>query len=220
MKLKFLQRPCGFTLVELMVVVALLTFLIASTYNTFLTGQSLWLRVDRSIELEDNVRKALDRIAPELAMSGHDKNGFFQVWIGNNGGTDGSDIVRFSIPVICENNGNPVDAEGNAAHWGAPLTWGCAQPSCMDEDNNCDTVEYKYIEYLLNNNHTLVRRVLNYGQVPVREEVIASNITDFQAEANFNQRIITLTLNAQINLLGHSKSTATRQRDIYLRNSR
>src|SRR5437868_3068269 len=100
----------GFTLVELAIVVTLLTFLIAATYNTFLTGQSLWVKVDRAIELEDNLREALDRITPELSMSGHDKKGFFQVWIGDNGGVNGSDILRFSIPVICESNGNPVDA--------------------------------------------------------------------------------------------------------------
>jgi prepilin-type N-terminal cleavage/methylation domain-containing protein len=216
---KTFQRA-GFTLIELMIVVALLTFLIASTYNTFLTGQSLWTKVDRSIELEENLRQAFDRITPELSMSGHDKQGFFQVWLGDNGGAGGSDILRFSIPVVCQTGGNIVDAEGNAAHWGAPLTWGCSQPSCMDQDNNCDTVEYKYIEYRLNDRHQLVRRVLDYSQQPVHEEVVASRIADFQTEPNFNQRVLTLTLKAETNLLGKSKSTAELKRDVYLRNSR
>ncbi len=220
MNQKFLHKPSGFTLIELMIVLTLVTFLIAGTYNTFLTGQTLWTRIDRSIELEDNLRKAFDRITPELAMAGHDKRGFFQVWISNNGGAKGSDILRFSIPVICETNGNPVDAEGNTAHWGAPLTWGCAQASCMDADNNCDTVDYKYIEYLLNEDNTLVRRVLDYSQTMVREDIIASHISDFQAETNFNQRMVELILNAQINMIGKTKVTGSAQRNVYLRNSR
>jgi len=212
-------QPSGFTLIELVLVVTLLTFLVASTYNTFMTGQSLWTKVDRAIELEDNLRRALDRIVPELAMSGHDSRGFFQASISNNNGVHGSDILRFSIPVICESNGNPVNAQGNAAHWGAPLTWGCTEASCMDADNNCDTVDYKYIEYLINGD-ALIRRVLDYSQAVVREETVALNISDFQAEPNFNQRIITLTLTGQLRLSGENKVTAQTQSDVYLRNSR
>jgi hypothetical protein len=194
--------------------------LIASTYNTFLTGQSLWTKVDQSISLDDNLRKAFDRIVPELSTSGHDKRGFFQVAISNNGGANGSDVLRFSIPVICEANGNPIDPQGDTAHWGAPVTWGCAQASCMDEDNNCETVEYKYIEYLLDDKNTLLRRVLDYSQSQVREDVIASNIANFQAEANFNQRMVTLTLTAQNDPASRLKRTATSEMNVYLRNSR
>ncbi len=214
------HKTSGFTVIELMIVIAVLAFFVAGVYNTFLTGQSLWSKVDRSIELEENTRKVFDRIAPELAMSGHDSRGFFQVTISNGGGLNGSDILRFSIPVICQTNGNPVDAQGNAAHWGAPLSWGCTDSSCMDRDNSCDTVEYKYIEYLIGNDSSFVRRVLDYSQAVVREDVIAMTISDFQAEANYNQRVLSLTVTAQLNLIGETKISESSQMDIYLRNSR
>jgi prepilin-type N-terminal cleavage/methylation domain-containing protein len=220
MNKKRLQKTSGFTIIELMIVIAVLVFFIAAVYNTFLTGQSLWSKVDRSIELDDNIRKVFDRIAPELAMSGHDSRGFFQVAISDNGGINGSDILRFSLPVICQTNGNPVDAQGNAAHWGAPLTWGCTDSSCMDRDNNCDTIEYKYIEYLIGADSSLVRRVLDYSQAVVREDVIAMTISDFQAETNYNQRVLSLTVTARLNLIGETKITESSQMDIYLRNSR
>jgi prepilin-type N-terminal cleavage/methylation domain-containing protein len=220
MNQKRLPQPPGFTLIELIIVITLVTFLIAGTYSAFLTGQSLWTKIDRSIELEDNLRKALDRIVPELAMSGHDKRGFFQVLVSNDGGAHGSDIVRFSIPVICQNNGNAVDPQGNAAHWGAPLTWGCAQASCMDADNNCDTVEYKYIEYLLHDDRSLRRRVLDYSQNVIREDVIASSVQEFQVETGSNQRALTLTLKAQTDLGGKATAEESAKRTVYLRNSR
>ena len=215
MKQRSHHTLAGFTLIELMIVVVLLTFLIASAYSTFMTGQSLWFRVDHSIELEDNMRKAFDRIIPELSMSGHNKSRVFQVKISNGTGVNGSDVLQFSIPVICQNNGNPVDAEGNTAHWGATLTWGCSQASCMDADVNCDTAEYKYTEYLINDHKDLVRRVLDLGQSSVREDVVASNIIDLQAEVNSNQRIIKLTLTA-----GQDKNKSSSKMNIYLRNSR
>ena len=187
----------GITLVEAMVVVAMLSFLLAATYGTFLSGQSIWTKTDNTIGLDEHLAKAVSRITPELRQSGHDAKGKFQVWIDSKTGVGESDVLRFSIPVICENNGNPVDANGDTAHWGAPLIWGCTKASCMDENNNCDTIEYKYIQYLLNEKHYLLRRVLDFSENTVREDIIAENIIDMRVEPNFDQRIVKLHFTAQ-----------------------
>lgn len=193
------QRPniSGFTFIETIMVVAILSFLIAATYGAFLSGQSIWLKTNTAIEIDEELTKAINRISPELRQSGHDANGVIQLWINPEAGPGQSDIVRFSIPVICETGGNLVDANGETAHWGAPLTWGCGKADCMDENNNCDTVEYKYIQYTLDDENRLLRQVLDFGLNPVREDRIAENIADFQIEPNFDQRMVTISLTAR-----------------------
>ena len=210
----------GFTLVEAMVVVAMLSFLLAATYGTFLSGQSIWTKTNNTIELDENLTKAIGRITPELRQSGHDAKGKFQVWIDSKSGVGESDVLRFSIPVICENSGNPVDANGDTAHWGAPLTWGCSKASCMDENNNCDTVEYKYIQYLLNEKHYLLRRVLDFSENTAREDIIAENIVDMNIEPNFNQRVVKIHLTAQKEIGRKQKIKQEMEINIRLRNAR
>lgn len=187
----------AFTFIETMVVVAILSFLIAATYGSFLSGQSIWLKANTAIELDEDLTKAINRISPEIRQSGHDAKGIIQLWTDNDAGPGGSDIVRFSIPVICHAGGNPVDANGDTAHWGAPLIWGCSKSECMDKDGNCDTVEYKHIQYAITQNDKLVRTVLDFGLNTVREDFIAENIVDLQIEPNFDQRMVTLYLTAR-----------------------
>jgi prepilin-type N-terminal cleavage/methylation domain-containing protein len=210
----------GFTFVETMVVVAILSFLIAATYGAFVSGQTIWTKTNNTIELEEHLGRALDRIVPELRQTGHESKGIFQVSVDSQTGVGGSDIFRFSIPVICESGGNPVNANGDTAHWGAPLTWGCNQASCMDENNNCDTVEYKFVEYRLNEEHQIIRRVLDFGLNVVREDVISEDIVGMRIEPNFDQRMLTLKLTAQ-KKTGHNQTlTQELETKIRLRNAR
>ncbi len=190
----------GFTLVETMVVVALLSFLIAATYGTFLSGQSIWNKTNTTIELDEELSKAIGRISAELRLTGHDAKGKFQLVNLSQSGVNQSDVFRFSIPVICETGGNPVDANGDTAHWGAPLTWGCAKASCMDENNNCDTVEYKYIQYLINEKRQLLRRILDFSENTVKEEIVAEHIAAIRLEPNFDERMVKISLTAQQDL--------------------
>ena len=216
------QRPkiSGFTFIETIMVVAILSFLIAATYGAFLSGQSIWLKTNTAIEIDEELTKAINRISSELRQSGHDANGVIQLWINPEAGPGQSDIVRFSIPVICETGGNPVDANGETAHWGAPLTWGCGKADCMDENNNCDTVEYKHIQYALDDKNRLLRQVLDFGLNPVREDMIAENITDFQIEPNFDQRMVTILLTARKNPGRHQTIEQKIETRVRLRNAR
>src|SRR5262245_28277352 len=129
----FLNNKNGFTLVEAMLVVAILSFLVAAIYGTFLSGQSIWNRTANTIEMDEQLNKAVQRMAAELKWTGHDSAGQFQLSYITQSGVNQSDIFKFSIPVICQPNANPVDGNGDTAHWGAPLTWGCSESSCMDQ---------------------------------------------------------------------------------------
>lgn len=210
----------GFTLVEALVVVALISFLLAATYATFLSGQSIWTKTDNAIELDEQLNKAAGRIAAELRQSGHDGKGIFQVSIDSQTGVNQSDLLRFSIPVICQASGNPVDANGDTAHWGASLTWGCAKASCMDEDSNCDTVEYKFIQYSINEKHQLVRQVLDFATNIVREDIIAEHISGMRIEPNFDQRMMKLRLTAQKEIGRKQNTKEEIEVNVRLRNAR
>lgn len=220
MKRHHIHQYYGFTLVEVLVVVALLSFVVASIYNTLLAGQSVWIRTTGRGELQDNIRQAFDRILPELEQSGHDRQGVFQVSIDDNTGPNQSDKLRFSIPVVCDKNNNPVAADGSTAHWGAPLTWGCSKPSCMDANGSCDSVEYKYIDYEINRNNMLMRRILDYSSNLVREDLVAQNITNIQIEPDTVQKMMTITITTQKITGPKSMIQESAQAKVYLRNAR
>jgi prepilin-type N-terminal cleavage/methylation domain-containing protein len=217
---KLFNQHSGFTLVETMIVVAILSFLIAATYGIFLSGQSIWNRTDTSIELDEQLTKAANRVTAELRQSGHDAKGKFQIFNSSQSGANQSDVFKFSIPVICENGGNPVDANGDTAHWGAPLTWGCSKASCMDENNNCDTVEYKFIQYLINEKHQLLRRVLDFSENTTKEEVIAQDISAMRLEPNFDERMVKLFLTAEKEIGRKRTAKQELQINIRLRNAK
>lgn len=194
-----IQNRNGYSFVEVMLVVAILSFLVATTYGAFLSGQNIWNRTANTIELDEELNKAVQRIAGELKWTGHDSKGQFQLSYITQSGVNGSDIFKFSIPVICQANGNPVDGNGDTAHWGAPLTWGCSDSSCMDADGNCNTVEYKSLQYRINEKNQLVRRVLDFSESVIKEDVVAENISNLKIEPSFDQRMIKVVLTASKN---------------------
>jgi hypothetical protein len=90
----------------------------------------------------------------------------------------------------------------------------------MDENNNCDTVEYKSIQYLLNEKHYLLRRVLDFSENTVREDIIAENIVNMTSEPNFDQRMVKVQLTAQKETGKKQKIKQEMEINIRLRNAR
>ncbi len=210
MKILFCNRK-GMTLVEILMVVLIMAAVIGGSFLIMSTGQSTWFTTDARIQVQESLRQALDRFVVEMRQTQMP-----QVAVSDGTGPGGSDIIRFSLPVVCEAGGSLIDTNGDVAHWGAPLTWGCQDSSCMDADDDCSTLEYKYVEYRLNNNAELVRRVLDGGLAQVRENVFASNISDLQAQVNTDT--ITLTVSAQKEGLDQRTYTEQQSVDVYLRN--
>ncbi len=64
------RAACGFTLVELIIVSALLVLLGGGFLTMFLTGQSSYLSADASIQIQQEARKALDVVVRELREAG------------------------------------------------------------------------------------------------------------------------------------------------------
>jgi len=201
----------GMSLVEILVVVLIMTAVIGGGFLILSTGQSTWFTTDTHIQIQESLRQSLDRFVVELRQTQTS-----QVTVSDGTGVGGSDIIRFSMPIICEAGGSLIDTNGDVSNWGAPLTWGCDDSTCMDADDDCTVIDYKYVEYRLNNDEELVRRVLDGAFATVREVVFSDNITDLQIQVNTGMIGITVTARKQ----GMDGRVFTDQQavEVYLRN--
>ncbi len=206
----------GLTLLEVLITTSLLTVMIAGVYAALWTGQNSWFDAEASIDLQQNLRMALDKITRELNQSGINKDNVLQVAIDDGAGVNATDILRFSIPVICHNGDNLIDNNGDVVYWRAPLTWGCTDSACMDADDNCATVDYKSIEYLMNASRQLTRRALDNNNQVVKVDIFAYDISDFQVTRNGN--VVTLNVALQKKSLLNRDFAASVQMDVLLRN--
>jgi prepilin-type N-terminal cleavage/methylation domain-containing protein len=252
----------GFTLIEAIIVMGIFSLIMGGASMVLFSGQSVWSTLDIEIRLQENLRNAIERVSKEVGQSGSDQDGVMRLTINNGAGVNNSDIIGFSIPVcVCSNIA--IDADGNVANWGAPLTWGSL--SCITDVNTivpgangkvdichlppghpenaqdlnvstnavsahlahgdwagtcspCTTNNNKFIEYLLNADHQLVRRVLNSAGVAVKEDIFAQNITDFQASLNADQDVVTIVVTVSLNTVLGRQITKTGSMDVVLEN--
>jgi hypothetical protein len=202
------------TLAELLLSVGIMSFLIMVIYALMGNARVVYFDVSITTQIRNDLRQAARRMEIEMRNTGYDSCGLAQFTVSAGAGVNATDTVRFSIPVTCSTTATLLDCSGTAAdcaaadrctspkhfispgHWGAPLTWGCNSSSCMDADNSCATVEYKYVQYALNNNSQLVRTVLSPALNVVGSDVIASNITGMTLTVNNASHVITLALTA------------------------
>jgi prepilin-type N-terminal cleavage/methylation domain-containing protein len=253
-----MKQQQGFTMTELLVGVAIFAIIMTSGHMVLLTSQATWATTDTQIQLQENARQTLLRISKELQESGEDKDNVLQISIGDNTGTDGTDTIRFAVPLcVC---GELIDNNGDVAHWGAPVRWGangCGNNIVLEDngkvkichlppgnpDNEqdievgptavpahlahgdwvgacapCDPGNNRYIEYRIDNNGQLLRRVLDGAAAIVQETVFAQNITDFQASLDAGQDIMTLTVRLAANSDLNRPLDLSRSVDIVLRN--
>lgn len=215
----------GFGLVETLLAVGIMSGVMAGVSVVLGAGKTSWSNTDAQIDLQESIRRTIEKVSREVQESGTDKNGVIQVTILDAGGINNSDIIRFSVPIVCEAGTSVMDANGDVANWGAALTWGCTDSSCMDADNSCLTLDYASTEYLIDANDQLVRRVLNAANNPIRTDVFAQNVTDLQVWLNvdlvnpeLHQRIVTFSLTVQKDTDENRTITATNSVNIYLRN--
>ncbi len=213
-----IKAHSGFSMVELLVVIAICGFMLSGIFTTFMTGQATWYTADSAIELRENIRVSSEKITRELRESGFDSVGTAQATVVDAGGANSTDLLRFSMPILCNSSTALLDASGNVANWGAPLTWGCTSSSCMDANDSCANLEYKYVQYEVTSSNELVRKVLSPALAVVAQNTIASNITNMQITVSADQNVITIALTAQKLSPMRKLITLTKSLDVYLRN--
>lgn len=213
-----LNNAHGLSLVELMVAVSILIAMIGGVYMSAAAGSNSWANTAMQVELQENIRLSLEKISKEMRESGSNSVGAMQVTINDNSGINGSDVIQFFMPVECEAGTPVIDGNGDVAYWGAPLTWGCSDSTCMDADDDCSTVEYSYLEYALNANNQLERRVRDSANALVRSDVFARNITDMQAVISGDQNVVTVTVTASGTTTNNRALSMNDSMDVLLRN--
>ena len=194
-----------------MMTVLIITLLVGGGMFIFSSGQATWFTTDAAIRLQENLRRSMERMGAELRQSQAGRVTLF-----DGAGPNSTDEIRFSIPILCEVGVGLMDVNNDVANWGAPLTWGCTSSTCMDADNDCDTVDYQFVEYGLGSDDQLVRRVLDATPSVVRTDVVAQGISDFQVQVNGS--VVTLTLQAQQVTVTNRTMSESMTTAIYLRN--
>ena len=117
----------GFTMVEVLVITLLMTIILASGSLLFIAGQNAFSLTAARADIQENARRTLEKISLEVQQSGRDSGNNLMVTVLDGAGVNGTDILRFSIP-LCVCGTSPITGAGNVNHWGAPLKWG--QPGC------------------------------------------------------------------------------------------
>lgn len=218
-----LRQTNGMTLVEIMIVVLIVSFMAGGIYFVFSAGQASWFNSDIQIQMRQGLRRSLQRLSSELRQSKESTNAADDhADISDGAGVGTTDILTFSIPIICEAGGEFIDPVTEIIeNWGAPLNWGCTTLICMDQDQDCLFLEYKYIKYYLNSDNELVREILDENNVSKKTEVFAQDITDFQVTMSGNDAngyVYTVSISTQKDSVTHRTMVAQASMDIYLRN--
>ena len=201
----------GFTLLETLIVVLIVTVMLTGGYLVLSTGQATWFTTDTNIRLQENLRQSLEKVIMELRQSSVSQTQLF-----DGTGANNTDVIRFSVPIVCQAGERLIDINGDVQHWGAPLTWGCTDSTCMDADNDCSVINYKYIEYRINNENQLIRKVLDEALTVVRTDVFAHNISDFQITSGFGRVNLSVTV-LKTTAMNRVLSAQTNE-EVYLRN--
>lgn len=143
----------GFTLVELLVTLAISGILMAGVYTAFMSQQNSYLVQEQVVEVQQNIRAGQDIMVRYLRMAGYDPGDSFNAGItlatasrfGFSRDTDGTgatlDLITFGF-----SNSNDVDVDGIADTGSAPLgldiNGGGFQPLAED----IHAIEFQYLD--------------------------------------------------------------------------
>ena len=112
------------------------------------------------------------------------------------------------------NPDNTQDLEIAPAALDAHLSHGDWLGSCTA----CSITGNKFVEYAINADNQLLRRVRNSVNALVKEETISENVTGFQAVFSADQNVVTLTVTALANTFQNRQITVSRSLNVRLKN--
>ncbi len=124
-----MRHSRGVTLVELLMTVGILAIVFGTSGMLFSSALAYWKIADARTDLQQKLTWSIQKISLELLESGFDSIGQIQAAVLDNTGSDGTDVLRFAIP-LCLCGTSPIDENGDVSNWGAPLLWG--QSGCQD----------------------------------------------------------------------------------------
>lgn len=151
----------GFTLVELLIALLVGSVIMAAVMTSFQSQHKVYLAQDEVVEMQQNVRGAMDMITREIRMAGFDPTGIANAsivtatssWIGftqdinENGATaDANEAITYGF-----STSNDADADGIADTGSAPLgrntgtATGIGGGGFQSVADNIEAVEFVYL---------------------------------------------------------------------------
>ena len=155
MKTRHDRRPRGFTLLEIMISVAVLAIMVVGIYSVLASSQSLYVTGVSRNEIQDRVRRALDAIALELRQG---SSGLGAGITFATAGSAGDETVTFCM---CTGYAAGVPT------WSAPITF-TTITSDGEADNGLDD----------NGNRRIDERKIMRTQTGRPDKMIADNLKE------------------------------------------
>jgi len=200
----------GFTLIELMVVIFIFSVIMAATFGVLSIGRQSWHTGSTQVELQQETRRAMDRMVRELRESG---STHISIPVGGSSITFQVPIDEDTIDTTVDDD--VLDVNGNI-EWGAGGSLG------------------RSIQYLLGglNNRQLLRRVLNGYPTGVQvgaDVILANNIRSDSPPPNAlmfvgspagNPTVISIEVSAQKDAVPGRQMQSTLNSQVTLRNLR
>lgn len=118
-----LKSAKGFTLVELMVTLAISGIIIAAIYSVYVSQQRVYLAQEQVAEMQQNIRAALDIMTREVKMAGYDPTG--------NAGAGITTVSAGQFGFALDSNG-----DGDTADSGEIIDFGFSAAAGNDVDRN------------------------------------------------------------------------------------
>ena len=113
------QRP-GFTLLEMMVVLAIFAIISGAIFMTMSSGRISWQTNEAAVQIQEDLRRGLRTIGQELRESGRVDSTAHVVINGSN------DVIVFQIPIDANSATPEFDLSAGQILWGAEGTVGYA----------------------------------------------------------------------------------------------
>lgn len=183
------KRNYGFSLTEVMVVLAVFTIIMLAIYAILFAGEKNWQTANIKSQLQQSLRNMLDTMIDELRQSAP-----AQITIGN-----GADSITFSIPVQAAGMADSENITLNAItdfpletiNYSCPIPteWG-AYTRLMQQQKQ---ITYFYSAA----NKTLTRRVLNTGGGTVEDFIAARDVENVSFIRPANTNRVTIAISCQ-----------------------
>lgn len=162
----------GFTLIELMVSLALGALTIVGVYKIFSAEQQLYLAQQRTVQLQQNLRATLQRMVAEIRMAGYDPEaagtfGFmhrpdpgdpnygratsaeavsFTVDTNGNGILDSSDLEQIGFRLNVAQDGSPLDGSAGKEPDGVLRKYSCGAVKWQPMARDIETLRFGYFD--------------------------------------------------------------------------
>lgn len=108
-------RLAGFTLVELMITLAISTLIVAAIYAAYRTQRDVYEAQVQVTEIQQNLRAATGQMVREIRLAGFDPEceGEYKILLSDADGATDGDSLRFDAD-LCKDGGLPSDCAGGA----------------------------------------------------------------------------------------------------------